>query len=52
MGLSGCWAHYREAREESFANRVAEKCVEASRGTQVIVVPASTATVVEPRPSQ
>ena len=47
LGLGGCF-HYREAREDAFAARVAEKCVDATRPTQVIVVPASSAVIASP----
>jgi hypothetical protein len=50
--LAGCWGHYaREVREEEFAERVAQKCVDATRPTQVIVVPGTAQTVVTPAPA-
>jgi hypothetical protein len=50
--LSGCWAHYaREAHEEEFAERVAQKCADATKPTQVIVVPGTAQTVVAPAPA-
>lgn len=46
LGLAGC-GHYREMREDAFATRVADKCMEAAQQpTRVVVVPAPASTVV------
>ena len=42
LAASGC-GHYRQHQAEEFERRVAERCVEAARPTQVIVVPATSA---------
>jgi hypothetical protein len=49
--LVGCGHHYRQHQQAEFERRVADRCVEAaSRPTQVVIVPAATATVAPTTP--